>query len=220
MLSSRSKQGRKVAERGNPVLSHEAVKLLKTQDSGYLRTMIQRTRRAIEKLEQEFVLRQGHGPELLGRPEDQEKRRHTVFVYSKEGQKQYQQGKPIILRSSQNTMSRRTHEDIQEPEDDNAEEGMEGTELEETKSTQLVEVPTLRRATQREAEASNQERLLRKQHKKEQDGRRAKLIALKTREKDLIDAESELELQRAKMSNSIGGVTKAGIKWRPRERKK
>lgn len=33
-------------------------------------------------------------------------------------------------------------------------------------------------------------------------------------------AERELELQRAKLSNSIGGVTKAGFKWKVRERKK
>lgn len=65
-----------------------------------------------------------------------------------------------------------------------------------------------------------QNKLLRKQCRKEQDARRSKLAALKAREKDLIEAENELDLQRAKMSNSVGGTTKGGAKWRVRERKK
>ena len=89
MLSTRSKEGRKLADSGNPVLSQDAVKLLKTQDSGYLRSMIQKTRRAIEKLQQEFVLSEQHGAELLERTEDPVKGRHTIFVDSSQEQKLY-----------------------------------------------------------------------------------------------------------------------------------
>lgn len=64
------------------------------------------------------------------------------------------------------------------------------------------------------------ERRLRKLRKRAQEGRLSRLKLLKTREKELLVAERELELQRAKLSNSIGGVSKAGFKWRVRERKK
>lgn len=210
MLSSKSKQGRKIAERGNPVLSQDAVKLLKTQDSGYLRIMLQKTRRALEKLEQGFVLREGQGVEVLGDSEDRKEGQRVVFVNSREEQKQYTPGQRLALRPSNSSEG---------PENlsrqDAADEAYGDSE---TVST--TEAPKLRRALEREELAQKEEKLLRKQHKKDQDSRRAKLAALKAREKDLIGAENELELQRAKMSNSVGGVTKAGVKWKVRERKK
>lgn len=64
------------------------------------------------------------------------------------------------------------------------------------------------------------ERRLQKLRKRAQEGRLSRLKLLKIREKELLAAERELELQRARMSNSIGGVTKAGFKWKVRERKK
>lgn len=56
--------------------------------------------------------------------------------------------------------------------------------------------------------------------KKEQTSQRKRLAALKVREKDMMDAEHRLELQRARMGNSVGGVNKAGTKWKVRERKR
>lgn len=64
------------------------------------------------------------------------------------------------------------------------------------------------------------ERRLQKLRKRAQEGRLSRLKLLKTREKELLVAERELELQRAKLSNSIGGVSKAGFRWKVRERKK
>ena len=84
MLSSKSKDGKKIVDRGNPVLSQDAVKLLKTQDSGYLRTMIQKTRKALERLEQEFVLWEGKGPEVLGQEVGERGGEHVVFADSRE----------------------------------------------------------------------------------------------------------------------------------------
>ena len=61
MMSSQSKGGVKVAKRGTEnsgggkVLSEEVVKLMKTQDVGYLRTMLQQTRRERERVQQEVV---------------------------------------------------------------------------------------------------------------------------------------------------------------------
>ena len=61
MMNSESKGGVKVAKRGTEnsgggkVLSEEVVRLMKTQDVGYLRTMLQQTRRERERLHQEVV---------------------------------------------------------------------------------------------------------------------------------------------------------------------
>jgi U3 small nucleolar RNA-associated protein 11 len=209
MLSSKSKQGRKIADRGNPVLSHEAVKLLKTQDSGYLRTMIQKTRRALEKLEKEFVLREGQGAEVLGELEDHKEGQHVVFVDTREDQKQYIPGQRLS-----------SHPGYTRQEEDQSTKLVANEADGDTEMASTTRAPRSRRALEREEAAQKEERLLRKQHKKEQDARRSKLAALKSREKDLIDAENELELQRAKMSNSVGGVTKAGVKWKVKERKK
>ena len=212
MLSSQSKQGRKIAERGNPILSHEVVKLLKTQDAGYLRTMLQKTRRAVEKLEQEFVLREQQGPRVLGGLESGEDGQYTVFVDNREEQKQYLPGRNVSLGvyervSTKRKSPQRSAEDSEE-------------ETPEANSNPTQRNPKSRRAVEREIETLKQDKLLRKRHKKEQNARQAKLIALRAREKDLLLAENELELQRAKMNNNVGGITKAGVKWRPRERKK
>jgi U3 small nucleolar RNA-associated protein 11 len=51
--------------------------------------------------------------------------------------------------------------------------------------------------------------------------RRLKLLeAIKKRERELVVADNELELQRAKMTNSIGGTNKNGVKYKIRERKR
>ena len=197
-----------MADRGNPVLSEEAVKLLKTQDSGYLRTMLQKTRRALEKREQEFILREGQGAEVLGSSSDTGQGQHILFVGSRDEQKQRLRGQGIA-----------------NPTDDD--QGLEGSPkidrlngAEGSFGSSTPRRSRSRRALEREELAKKEEVTRRKKLKREQDARRSKLAALKAREKDLIDAENELELQRAKMGNSVGGVTKAGLKWKVRERKK
>lgn len=59
MMSSKSQGGIKVAERceghGSRVLKRDVVNLMKTQDVGYLRTVLQQTRREREKLSQDVV---------------------------------------------------------------------------------------------------------------------------------------------------------------------
>lgn len=76
-------KGQKVADRGNPVLSHDAVKLLKTQDAGYLKTIAQTTRKKRERLEEEILVQEG----LKGLKGQQDGRKHLIFVESKEEQK-------------------------------------------------------------------------------------------------------------------------------------
>ena len=190
------------------MLSQEAVKLLKTQDSGYLRTMLQKTRRALEKREQEFILHEGQGAELLGSSSNSSQGQHVLFVGSREEQKQRLRGKGIAIPN-----------DVEQGlKDHTVKDGLDLVDVSLASST--IRKSKSRRALEREELAKKEETVLRKKHKKEQEARRSKLAALKAREKDLMDAENELELQRAKMSNSVGGVTKAGLKWKVRERKK
>lgn len=210
MLSSQSRKGRKLADRQNPVLSQDIVKLLKTQDAGYVATMLQKTRRARARLEQEFVLGEDQGAEVLGPLPSQEKGSHTVFVDSREEQRQYIPGGTAAFRPDSAT---------RKPENPSTNE-----EEDDSDWAPLIELPKKtpesRRVFERQELALKEEKLLRKQHRKEQGAQRSKLAALKAREKDLVEAEKELDLQRAKMSNSVGGTTKAGVEWKVRERKK
>lgn len=55
---------------------------------------------------------------------------------------------------------------------------------------------------------------------KEQKLRESKLKLLKQRQQEIRAASQALGQQRAKMANSVGGVTAAGFKWKVRERHK
>lgn len=219
-------KGQKVADRGNPVLSYDAVKLLKTQDAGYLRTMAQATRKKRERLEEEILVQEG-----VKGFEGHDGRKHVVFVESREEQNNLIE----TLKSSK------------AGDDDDNDDGRlsipaRPRATKAPKSMCLVRRPcranenhTLgsendqSQPDQQSNKTGNQkkdlsdlknERRLRKLRKRAQDGRLSKLKLLKIREKELLAAERQLELQRAKMSHSVGGVNKAGFKWKVRERKK
>lgn len=210
MLSSQSRKGRKLADRQNPVLGHDVVKLLKTQDAGYVTTVLQKTKRARARLEQEFVLSEDRSAEILGALSSQKKGRHIVFVNSIEEQRQYNPDGEVAFRSGS------AASEVEISYTNEEENDSEGKPL----PYRFIEAPKSRRAVERQELALKQDKLLRKQHRKEQNARRSKLAALKSREKDLNEAEKELDLQRAKMSNSVGGTTKTGVKWKIRERRK
>jgi len=160
MMSSKTKDGIRLGDRGNKALSHDVVLLLKTQDAGYLRTMLQQTRLERRKLENAVKLTAG----LQGSVKGSDQPSRKVFVDSAEEQLAY----------------------VTQVVD-----GLGGSEDED---------PALSAA--------------------EQEKRLDRLKALMTREKELMLAEHELELQRGKMSNSIGGVNKNGVKFKVRERKR
>lgn len=54
-------------------LSHEAIKLLKTQDAGYLRTVGEKVRREMEKVEQEVKLQEGMNADIVRSIYDEQK---------------------------------------------------------------------------------------------------------------------------------------------------
>jgi U3 small nucleolar RNA-associated protein 11 len=194
MLSSRTDDhGRKITDRGNKALSTSVVKLLKTQDAAYLRTVGVMARKKRESIEKEVLV----GEELGS--SGSKRGQKIVFVESREEQREYG-----------GSVDRRNDSDSNREDEEEMEIEIAATQR-SVKSSKTLE-----------AEAANRraERLLRKQRKRFQDARKSKLEALKTRERELYKAEQELDLQRAKMSNSVGGVTKAGVKWKVRERKR
>ena len=209
MLSSQSRKGRKLAGRQNPVLDQDIVKLLKTQDAGYVTTMLQKTKRLQARLEQDFVLNDGKGVELLSAISSQKTGSHIIFVDNTEQQRQY---RPEDKAASRRDSTRR----LEDPS-----RNMEEDDLDGLPSICLPKEPRVAfRAGERDELAPKQDNVLRKYRRKEQDARKSKLAAMNAREKDLVKAKNELDLQRAKMSNNVGGTTRVGIKWKVRERKK
>ena len=216
MMRSRTHdRGQKTADRGNPVLSQDAVKLLKTQDAGYLKSMAQKTRRAREKLEHEVLLPEGKGAEMLGDETGYDDSQHIIFTESRDQQKRFDPEDYFATTTA--GLSRRFNRPKLRQDDpiEGEEEDRDGRSLSKEQSDDWK----VHRHAEREAVALREARIPRKQHKREQEARGSLLKALKLRERDLLAAEQELELQRAKMSNSVGGVTKAGVKWKVRERK-
>jgi U3 small nucleolar RNA-associated protein 11 len=196
MMSSRAEGGNKIGDRGNKALEQSVVELLKRQDSGYLRTMLQQTRRERETLEQEIQIegKEGHkkvvslkGGVISGKK--------IAFVESKEEQEAFLQGVEADWK-----------------EEDDEEESEEDDEPPPRS--------TARKVDDTEEEEQIQARRLKKKRLHAQEVRRKLLDAVLERENMLVQAEQELELQRAKMSKSIGGVNKNGVKFKIRERKR
>ncbi|KAL8813328.1 MAG: hypothetical protein Q9223_000165 [Gallowayella weberi] len=210
MLSSKTdKHGRKIQGRGNNSLSQDAAKLLKTQDAGYIRTVIQQTRSIREKMEQKYLL-VNSGSVKVFRDEGRAKAgHHLLFADNREEQ--------ASLNLAQ------VRQDLRSSAEDSLEQRRSGDDTEND-----PKLPSLVRKDPHQLTLSNEEVLrplkqegaVRKPRQRGNQTQRSKLSALKARERDLRAAEQQLDYQRARMSNSIGGVNKAGVKWKFRERKR
>ncbi|KAI4135907.1 MAG: hypothetical protein LQ347_000243 [Umbilicaria vellea] len=215
MMSSKTHNGgQKLADRGSKALSQDAVKLLKTQDAGYLRTMAQRTRKERERLEEEYILGEGDGVTILGRKSSGSDGHHTVYVESAVEQSSFDPAQHfgttadgLDKKYNRPRVQQQVFSDSDREVEDHLAQPKKGL-----KKPGITAAP--------KEQARKEERAIRKRHKREQEARKSKLEALKVRERDLVAAEQALEIQRAKMSNGIGGVNKAGVKWKIRERKK
>lgn len=190
-------------------MSNDVVKLLKTQDIGYVRTMLQKTRKERERAEQEVQILERKDKDgeketslrVLRNSGGGGKGQHTVFVDSREEQLGFEptdwfgtdeEG----LKRSYNRRRREVNSD-----QDNEDHG----EL--------------------EGRLSSEEELFdfkeRRQIQRAKESRQRHLETLKEREQDLMIAEQELDVQRAKMNNTAtGGVNKNGLKFKIRERKR
>jgi hypothetical protein len=210
MMSSKvDKQGRKVADRGNQALSMDVVKLLKTQDAGYIRTMLQMVRKERQELEQKLVVEEDEVRALRDGARTKNGK-HRVYVDDEEEQQNFDpdswfgKGQEIPDQSAQN-------EGLQ----------FEGYS-EEDEEEEVATRPKTLTKKQLEAQelAKRQKRVFNKTRDQAQSRTAYKLEMIKKREKELAAAEEELEFQRAKMNNTVGGVNKNGVKFKVRERKR
>ena len=185
--------GQKVADRGNKALSTDAVKLLKTQDAGYLAVAAQRMRNERLKLEQAYNLRfsedASENLRLSKRETVKFNSDRVVFVDSKEAQADYGSSK----MDDHGLDSDHSNED--------------SVPTRSVPGNKLGQVEIVRRA-------------LLKKRKRQQETREVRLKDLERHGKEIAAAQRELSLQRARISSAIGGITKAGVRWKVRERKK
>ncbi|KAF3002675.1 hypothetical protein E8E13_009747 [Curvularia kusanoi] len=216
LSSSVDKRGLKVADRGNEALSMDVVKLLKTQDAAYIRTILQQVRRERAKLEERLVLEEQGEVQLVrdGLEEEGRMGKHRVFVEDEEEQEGFDAdawfGEGKAMPSASTPEVPREWESESEEEDEDDEE-----------AEQRPQKKTLSARKQKEAE--DKAKALKKFEKTRQraQSRTAyRLAMVKKKERELVAAEEELEKQRAKMSSSVGGINKNGVKFKIRERKR
>ena len=198
MMSSKThRSGEKIADRGNKPLSHDVVKLLKTQDAGYLQMTVQKTQLARRKLEQDLALLESIGVPHKGLDSSDQKdrkRAHLAYVDSVETQKAWEptNGCDSIAATAESDLE----QEVNEEPAAKASKASAGT------------------TTPKEAKANRRKR------NRLIEAKRNLLEAMKARERDLMTAQRELEVQRAKMNNAIGGTAKNGKSFKIRERKR
>ncbi|KAI1837134.1 hypothetical protein DTO006G1_5968 [Penicillium roqueforti] len=195
-------------------LSHEAIKLLKTQDKGYLRTVGERVRREIERLERDVKLQDGMN-QVLGK-KDGKKDESDDDGFDDDSDFDFGapvQSKPtrVVFADDRQDQLAMKKQKIQKEEP-----ALDSEEEEQTSSKTRKTPKQLEAARQALADA----RRARKLRKRAIEARHNKLTALHKQYAEIRTAEQELDWQRAKMENSVGGTNKDGIKWKIRERKR
>lgn len=210
MMSTKTKDGKKIGDRGNKVLSHDTVKLLKTQDAGYLKTVLQKTRRERERLEMEIQIDEREGGELkVLKSGEGVKAKHTVFVDSKDEQREFDPEEwfgtnDMGLKKAYNRSRRKS-----------------GVQAEDDmKAAEEMHPPKSQKQLEAERQALKEARRERQKTVRSQEVKQNLFAAVKQREQDLVAAAEELELQRAKMAHIVGGINKNGVKFKIRERKR
>ncbi|KAF3032061.1 hypothetical protein E8E12_002632 [Didymella heteroderae] len=213
MSSSVDSKGRKVADRGNEALSMDVVKLLKTQDAAYIRTMLQQVRRERQKLEERLVL---EDQEVRALRDGSEERtgKHRVFVENEEEQEEFDADAWFGEGRAMPTASRPEVPAEWEDDEDDVEDEDEEEEHRPQKKTLSA-----KKLREQEEEAKRMKKF-EKTRSRAQSRTAFRLQMVKKKERELVAAEEELEKQRAKMNSSVGGVNKNGVKFKIRERKR
>lgn len=213
MLSERTnKQGKHGAAGTEHQLSHDTVKLLKTQDAGYLRTVMAKDRRELKRLEEEV------GMDAVRITREDAFGKKTVFVdgeMPQRGKKRNASGFVLdaLHDSTGDTVEQAVVGEAEADifEEDNDDENRPRTE---PSKPPPIHTPAVKQDAMARLEAERTKR------KKLQEMRVAKLAALKKRQREIMAAADQLDVQRAKMARTIGGVNKNGVKFKIRERKK
>ncbi|CAG8426071.1 unnamed protein product [Penicillium salamii] len=194
-------------------LSHDAIKLLKTQDKGYLRTVGERLRREIERLERDVELQNGLQKSL---GEKGGKKDESEDDDGFDDDSDFDFGAPVQPKPNKTVFA--------EDRKDQLALKRQRLQKDEVPSDQEDQPSHKARKTPKELEAElkalKEARRARKTRKRAVEARSNKLAALRKQYSEIEAAEKELDWQRAKMGNSVGGTNKDGIKWKIRERKR
>ncbi|KAF9884857.1 hypothetical protein FE257_001200 [Aspergillus nanangensis] len=230
MMSSHSQRAGKhgTASRDSATaqgLSHDAIKLLKTQDAGYLRTVGERVRRQIEKVKEEVRMQEEMG-DFLGEKKNKKNKKGSDededddgFDFDFDEDEEDEKREKLVFaddRREQRSLTKTRLLDEKSKMDKDEEDSEVGDSM--AKKQQQ------RRKTPKQIEAEKQAlveaRRARKMKKRATEVRENKLKALEKQFADITAAERELDWQRGKMENSVGGTNKHGLKWKIRERKR
>ncbi|KAJ5627649.1 Small-subunit processomeUtp11 [Penicillium lividum] len=196
-------------------LSHDAIKLLKTQDQGYLRTAGERIRRQIETLQRDIQLQDGMN-DALG-VKTQEKKKEPVDDDEFDG---FDDLDDDIFDKPTKSKSRK----VVFADDRTEQKALKQRGSEMADATESDDEAPAKTRTPKEIAAKRQAlveaRRARKLRKRAIESRQNKLTALQKQYEGIQAAEREVDWQRGKMDNSVGGTNKNGIKWKIRERKR
>jgi U3 small nucleolar RNA-associated protein 11 len=209
MMDSTTKNGIKVAKRhadnsggGGKSLNMDVVKLMKTQDVAYLRTVLQSTKKEIARLEQEVIA----GDKGVNVDAVSSAKRKTVFA--EEGESE-----PEMMSED---------DDMDDFNDIAGLEGFEGfgamDDLDDGSDDDMSDAPAEKTDSKPLTKEEKAARTLAKRKRHFMETRRNKLEALKDREENLATALRELEDQRVQMNGKAGGVNKNGTKFKVRQR--
>jgi U3 small nucleolar RNA-associated protein 11 len=209
MMNSTTKNGIKVAKRhadnsggGGKSLNMDVVKLMKTQDVAYLRTVLQSTKKEIARLEQEVIA----GDKGVNVDAVSSAKRKTVFA--EEGESE-----PEMMSED---------DDMDDFNDIAGLEGFEGfgamDDLDDGSDDDMSDAPAEKTDSKPLTKEEKAARTLAKRKRHFIETRRNKLEALKDREENLATALRELEDQRVQMNGKAGGVNKNGTKFKVRQR--
>lgn len=182
-------------DRGNKVLDVDTVRLLKTQDIGYIRTMRQVVSKEVAKLEEQVVLTRGFD-KLDEDEEEEQDDDDSEFDFATAPSKPKAPRK-IVFMDDEEQREEIIEQKMDEDDQDVADKTFEGFDDEEKNDAELERAKSLRRL------------------QLQLENARKKLKTLKT-------AEEELEIQRAKMAKTAtsGGTTRKGKKIMVRTRKR
>ena len=179
--SQRTSKGIHIIDRGNCALDNDTVKLLKTQDAGYLRVKSAIEKKAIERLEIEAALLNLDGVSTSGK-----KRKHTMFVESREEAREFDPVRHFdtVLELVDRTSNRLRKE-------------------------QLAELELKNQVPDEDQQLSSKQKKLKKlqERKKRAKARERKLnelIQRMKRSEELDKAERELALQRERFGKGVG----------------
>lgn len=192
--------GKVAGDRGNKSLDMDTVRLLKTQDIGYLRTVRNVVAKEVSQLEQRAIIAGSlAGVDANGDDDDEEDDFDSDEEITPRKSKQQPKTSKIVFAASEEDLEEKLPEPEVDEDDDDVD--MDDDDFEKFDNEKD------REARKR---AQNAERL------------RQKLRNARKKLKALTDAENELELQRARMAKTatVGSITKRGQKIKVRERKR